>query len=119
MNVHRRCQEMVPKSCGTDTRERRGRMQVFFNSEELTDTHWRIHIEGKAFWLMPKTWLIQSTLYVCVVRECRNLPPMDANGLADPYVKLRLIPEMSSSVKQKTERKEKTLNPVFNESFFL
>ncbi len=44
---------------------------------------------------------------------------MDANGLADPYVKLRLLPELSMSAKQKTEKKEKTLDPVFDETFFL
>ena len=53
------------------------------------------------------------------VQECRNLPPMDANGLADPYVKLRLVPEIRASAKQKTERKDKTLDPVFMETFFL
>jgi Ca2+-dependent lipid-binding protein len=44
---------------------------------------------------------------------------MDPNGLADPYVKLRMFPENSSTAKQKTERKEKTLNPKFEEDFFL
>lgn len=52
------------------------------------------------------------------MEEARNLPPMDANGLADPYVKLLLAPE-DGGRKQKTERKEKTLNPVFDEDFFL
>ena len=47
-----------------------------------------------------------------------NLPPMDTNGLADPYVKLRLLPESSSAPKQKTERKEKTLDPEWDETFF-
>lgn len=43
---------------------------------------------------------------------------MDANGLGDPYVKLLLLPDESGR-KQKSERKEKTLNPVFDEDFFL
>jgi len=43
---------------------------------------------------------------------------MDANGLADPYVKLSLYPG-SGSQKQKTEMKRKDLNPVFDETFFL
>lgn len=53
-----------------------------------------------------------------LVHECRNIPPMDANGLADPYVKLRLHPDSASAIKQKTERKQKTLNPKFEEDFF-
>ena len=55
-----------------------------------------------------------------LVHECRNLPPMDANGLADPYVKLRLYPEPTDvpNIKQKTERQEKTLEPKFEEGFF-
>ncbi len=53
------------------------------------------------------------------VHECRNIPPMDANGLADPYVKLRMLPDLTPSAKQKTERKDKTLDPVFEETFFL
>lgn len=52
------------------------------------------------------------------VHECRNIPPMDANGLADPYVKLRLHPDSSSAIKQKTEKKQNTLNPKFEEDFF-
>ena len=53
------------------------------------------------------------------VHECLNLPPMDPNGLADPYVKLRMYPDNPTGPKQKTDRKEKTLNPKFEEDFFL
>ncbi len=62
-------------------------------------------------------------LFVChLVLECRNLPPMDPNGFADPYVKLCLIGEDGQEIvclKQKSEMKRKTLEPVFDESFFL
>ena len=50
--------------------------------------------------------------------ECRDLPPVDRNGLADPYIKLCLL-EDKESTKLKSERKEKTLDPYFNESFLL
>ena len=50
--------------------------------------------------------------------ECHNLHPMDSNGLADPYVKLSLL-EDKDGTKKKSEWREKTLNPVFNETFFL
>ena len=54
------------------------------------------------------------------VIECRNLPPMDPNGLADPYVKVSILyTDGTEKNKQKTERKEKNLDPKYDETFFL
>ena len=91
MNVHKKCTESVPSLCGCDHTEKRG----------------RIHLEVSAY---------DNKLTVTVL-EANNLIPMDPNGLSDPYVKVKLIPDSGNSCKKKKKTKtiKDSLNPVWNE----
>uniref|UniRef100_A0AAQ5XX05 Rabphilin 3A homolog (mouse), b n=1 Tax=Amphiprion ocellaris TaxID=80972 RepID=A0AAQ5XX05_AMPOC len=52
----------------------------------------------------------------CSIVKAKGLKPMDSNGLADPYVKLHLLPGASKSNKLRTKTLKNTLNPVWNET---
>ncbi|XP_059829197.1 double C2-like domain-containing protein beta isoform X1 [Hypanus sabinus] len=52
----------------------------------------------------------------CSINKAKGLKSMDHNGLADPYVKLHLLPGASKANKLRTKTLRNTLNPVWNET---
>ncbi|XP_058856667.1 double C2-like domain-containing protein beta isoform X2 [Acipenser ruthenus] len=52
----------------------------------------------------------------CTINKAKGLKPMDHNGLADPYVKLHLLPGASKANKLRTKTLRNTLNPAWNET---
>ncbi|KAF3820683.1 hypothetical protein GH733_005228 [Mirounga leonina] len=52
----------------------------------------------------------------CTMIKAKGLKPMDSNGLADPYVKLHLLPGASKSNKLRTKTLRNTRNPIWNET---
>lgn len=56
-----------------------------------------------------------TTLAVGVI-EAENLPALDMCGTSDPYVKVYFMPDKKKKFETKVHRK--TLNPIFNETFY-
>ncbi|BFZ03562.1 hypothetical protein BsWGS_06601 [Bradybaena similaris] len=93
MNVHKRCEKNVPLLCGMDHTERRG----------------RIHVKAA----------VKGNKLQIEILAAKNLCPMDPNGLADPYCKVKLIPHESQKLKLKTKTVKACLNPEWMECFTL
>lgn len=51
------------------------------------------------------------------IKEAKDLPRMDSQGLTDATVKLYLLPKHSSTSKKKTTVVKNSLDPVWNEEF--
>uniref|UniRef100_A0A673W4H7 Protein kinase C n=1 Tax=Salmo trutta TaxID=8032 RepID=A0A673W4H7_SALTR len=106
--VHKRCHEFVTFSCP--------------GADKGPDTDVSSCAFSLSLPLPPSLLLLLLLLHHLlprgiIVGEARNLIPMDPNGLSDPYVKLKLIPDPKNETKQKTRTIRSSLNPTWNESF--
>ncbi|KAI2655377.1 Protein kinase C alpha type [Labeo rohita] len=111
--VHKRCHEFVTFTCpGAITAPK---------AEDLKSKHkFKVHTYSSPTFCDHCGSLLYGLIHQgmkCAMHEARNLIPMDPNGLSDPYVKLKLIPDPKSQSKQKTKTIRSTLNPIWNESF--
>lgn len=63
----------------------------------------------------------QNTDLIVEVMNARNLKPMDSNGACDSFVRIHLLPEdkFSGVVKPKTQTHNKTLFPLYDETFVM
>lgn len=117
MNVHKRCQALVAPLCGCDHTERRGRLQLAIQIEtagsQASDGSGEKHkpISGhnnnnnnsssNNNNNKSASELYSNFSIVIHVLQAQNLMPMDPNGLSDPYVKCKLIPEPQHSTHSK------------------
>lgn len=91
MNVHKRCQAHVPPLCGCDHTERRGRLELKISIEIQPAS---ASANGAPANKQSGELAAQPSFAIIIdVIQAQNLMPMDPNGLSDPYVKCKLIPE--------------------------
>ncbi|XP_030826317.1 protein kinase C gamma type [Camarhynchus parvulus] len=121
--VHKRCHEFVTFECPgagkgpqTDDPRNKHKFKVHSYSSPTFCDHCGSLLYGLVHQGM-KCSCERCDPYSGNLGEARNLIPMDPNGLSDPYVKLKLIPDPKNVSKQKTRTVKATLNPVWNEAF--
>lgn len=102
INVHKKCKTNVPSLCGIDFTEKRGRLYIKI-ANEVEKSITNNEVTHKSFTI--------------TVKEGKNLIPMDPNGLADPYVRLKILRDNSVIMKKKTKIIKSELNPLWNEAF--
>uniref|UniRef100_A0A672MIP0 Protein kinase C n=1 Tax=Sinocyclocheilus grahami TaxID=75366 RepID=A0A672MIP0_SINGR len=113
--VHKRCHEFVAFSCpGADKGPASDVSKTFIMLQKISVSNKCCSFELSIHQNNPE---INIDHKKSSKTEARNLVPMDPNGLSDPYVKLKLIPDPKSESKQKTKTIKCSLNPTWDEHF--
>ena len=71
VNVHHRCHEMVPKTCGQQVKETRGRMEMTVRSEDIDNEHIRLHIGSESGCLCVNFHILSSFISSCKSEICK------------------------------------------------
>ena len=99
VNVHSYCKPFVANLCGTHSNEKYGRLQLNIIFNEMND---------------------RNPVIVIDIKQAKNLLPSDADGMSNPYCQVTMMDLKGKVViTHKTEMEERTLAPVFNESFVI
>ena len=99
INVHSYCKPFVANLCGTHCIEKYGRLQMNIRFNEINQ---------------------RSPVIVIDIKQAKNLLPSDADGMSNPYCQVTMVDNKGKVViTHKTEMEERTLAPVFNESFVI
>ncbi|KAI6652682.1 Serine /threonine protein kinase [Oopsacas minuta] len=98
-NVHSYCKPFVANLCGTHSNEKFGRLQMNIVFNEMND---------------------RNPVIVIDIKQAKNLLPSDADGMSNSYCQVTMLDKKGKEViKHKTEVIERSLAPVFNESFVI
>ncbi len=46
MCAHKKCQGIVPHTCGVHTQEKHGRINIGYYTQRLKEDQWRVNVEG-------------------------------------------------------------------------
>ncbi|MES1904210.1 MAG: hypothetical protein MHPSP_004847, partial [Paramarteilia canceri] len=93
---HNECFKYADYYCETDINERYGRIWIRFGEIENFNN--------------------ENLKTVINIEECTNLPPMDPNYLADPFLKIFMIGDKTKKELFKSAIKKNTRNPFFKNS---